>query len=137
VWDGPLNRITTASGEYWAMGEERYWIVHRRTRTTVHRDRGGHPALRVLGWRASADVDDLLADVSADARARGNVALFRDVWAARDWGEDAARFTAAAGPLADGFRPRQLGPGDRRDGRRPGGRPTRSRQPVTPLALLA
>ena len=90
------------------MGVERYWIVHRLTRTTVHRDRDGRPALSVLCWRASARMDDLLPHVIADARTRGNTALFRDHWVARDWGDDATRFRTEAGRLADAFRLRPL-----------------------------
>ena len=98
------------------MGEERYWIVRRAAVTSIRPDAGGHPALRVVyrrsatRWDAGRSVDDLVARVTAEARARGNVALFRDHWMPLDWGHDAARLNAKAGLLADDFRPRPLPP---------------------------
>ena len=97
------------------MSEERYWIIHRPGGTSIHADRDGHPALRVLHrtrarGRLSVRVDALVARVNADAHRRGCVALFRDHWEPRDWGAAAAARTAEAGPLADAFRPRPLPP---------------------------
>ncbi|CAA9271809.1 MAG: hypothetical protein AVDCRST_MAG77-3209 [uncultured Chloroflexi bacterium] len=95
-------------------GEERYWIVHSRTSTSIHPDAGGRPARRSLygryagSRRASISVDDLVDRVTAEALARGNLALFRDHWDPRAWGIDAPRLGARAGPLADDFRPRPL-----------------------------
>ena len=99
------------------MGVEQYWIVHSRTSTSIHPDAGGHPTLRSVYRRrrgvyrrsaADKPVDDLVARITAEALARGNVALFRDHWDPRIWGDDAARLNAQAGLLADDFRPRPL-----------------------------
>jgi hypothetical protein len=92
------------------MGEERYWIVHGRVSTSIHPDADGHPALRAVCQRHGPDaaMDDHVARISAEARARGNVALFRDHWAPRAWGGLAPVRAAQAGPLADDFRPRRL-----------------------------
>ena len=92
------------------MGEERYWIVHTRAGARIYRDAGGHPARLSVYRRVSGrkPVDDLVARITAEARSRGNVALFRDHWEPRAWGETAPHLSAAAGPLADAFRPRPL-----------------------------
>ena len=96
------------------MGEERYWIVHSRTSTSIHPDAGGRPARRSLYGRyagprrARTSVDDLVARVTSEALTSGNLALFRDHWLPRDWGINAARLSARAGLLADDFRPRPL-----------------------------
>ena len=64
------------------MGEERYWIVHTRTGTSIRPAADGHPAHRGTYRRIGAgkSVDDLVARVTAEALARGNVALFQDHW---------------------------------------------------------
>jgi hypothetical protein len=85
--------------------EERYWITHRLTCTVIHREGSHHP---LYVRRVPRPVDDLVARVTAEARARGAVALFRDHWLPRDWGDAAATFIARAGRLADAFRPRPL-----------------------------
>ena len=92
------------------MGEERYWIVHTRAGARIYPDAGGHPAHRSVYRRVSGrkPVDDLVARITAEARSRGNVALFRDHWDPRAWDDDAARLTAQAGWLADDSRPRPL-----------------------------
>ena len=92
------------------MGEERYWIVHGRSNMSIRPDAGGRPARRSVYRHAGAHppVDDLVARVTAEARARGSVALFRDCWLPITWGIDAARLSARAGLLADDFRPRPL-----------------------------
>ncbi len=92
------------------MGEDRHWTVRRRVTTSIRPDAGGHPArwgvYRHEGVRPP--VDDLVTRITAEACARGNVALFRDHWLPRDWGINAARLSARAGLLADDFRPRPL-----------------------------
>ena len=96
------------------MGEERYWIVRRPTVTSIRPDAGGHAALRVVyrrsatRWGVGRSVDDLVACVTAEACARGAVALFRDHRDPRCWGARAAWLNVQAGLLADDFRPRPL-----------------------------
>jgi hypothetical protein len=92
------------------MGEERYWVVHHLFRTSVYPDQEGQPARRVVCWRGGADaaMDDLLGRLTAEAAARGAVALFRDHWEPREWGHETIALTARAGALADAFRPRPL-----------------------------
>ena len=90
------------------MAEELYWIVHGRMGAGIYPDAGGHPARRSVYRRMSGRklVWDLVDRVTEEARLRGNVALFRDHWDPRIWGNDAARLNAQAGWLADDFRPR-------------------------------
>jgi hypothetical protein len=96
------------------MGEERYWIIRGFISTRIHPDAGGRPSQRSRYVRRAArvgvgsSVDDLLASITAEARAHGNVALFRDHWDPRIWGDDGVRLNAEAGRLADDFRPRPL-----------------------------
>ncbi|CAA9304075.1 MAG: hypothetical protein AVDCRST_MAG77-5911 [uncultured Chloroflexi bacterium] len=98
------------------MGEERYWIVRGITTTSIHPDAGGHPVHRSVCCRShrrvtfAEPVDDLVARVTAEARVRGNVALFRDHWLPLTWGAESGRLSARAGLLADDFRPRPLPP---------------------------
>ena len=96
------------------MGEERYWIVHGLVSTRIHPDADGHPSQHsryrryALRSGAGRDMDDLVARITVEARARGKVALFRDDWPSTDWGDEAARLRVEAGRLADDFRPRPL-----------------------------